>query len=664
MGFQRLVPEEEPIILGYVMSPYFLGHKKSGFLGSYGNDRPFGPDPDADVEDGSGDYPRGRHGKPPYTTANGDLVGNGGTQTSGGFGNYSGIFGQGGNGGAWTSSGGGGGFYGGGSGYVFSGGGGGSSFAYGVGEVFSNGQSMTAIPPANYMQITEYMEEQGFLGWTPAEAMFYQGPIVGFLPKFSRNANFGNGWAAINGAHFEYSSGTYEYVVPADDWYKLECYGAQGGGINMSDDTTKEWVGGCGGYAMGYFYLRAGMKLYIVTGQEGGVIRDPVRPQGYGGGAGRTQGFAGGGATSIYLKPNDFSARLLVAGGGGGASCSDMGPDEPEDDGKDKDGNPNNSDRISTGKQMFIISDLSIAHVDINYKTSHDIPEGKTIKVSLYVDGVKRGEITKDAIAGGGFDSWVFDNFDEWLPPNTTPYWACLEAVVETDLEQLIIPIGGLIIWVETKYRVNDIVPTIKNLFGYFTDIVKVRSYIDFILQEVKKATLEDLSYVKNNVNTNSFLDIYIKVVKKLHNSMVSQIDVQSFLDFVLKEVQNLCLKNYSSIKAESYFKIFFGEENPEEEEKLDSYFFYTTSNTGANSYTAIFLEEKEKIKDLNSVSPLGVKSYSEIKLKEIEKIKNGELSQVNAASYIEVKIKTVPELKIDSVVQVDSDTYNEIKGV
>lgn len=663
MGFQRLVPEEEPIILGYLLSKYFLGYRKKGFRGFYGNPDPY-PYGDENVEDGSGDFPRGRHGKPPYTTANGDLVGLGGNQNGGGSGNYPGIFGQGGNGGAWTSSGGGGGFYGGGSGYVFSGGGGGSSFAYGIGSVRSNGQTLDVdCAPADYMQITEYMEEQGFLGWTPEEVMFYSGLIVGYNPEFSRNANFGNGYAIINGAIFEYSNKTYEYTIPVDGWYICECYGAQGGGINTSDDTTKEYVGGCGGYAKAMFYLRAGMKLYIVTGQTGGTIRDPLRPQGYGGGAGRTQGFAGGGATSIYLKPNDFSARLLVAGGGGGASCSDMGPDEPDDDGRDKDSpNGDGRDKITTGKQMFIISDLSIAHVDINYKCSNDIPEDKYIKVSLYVDGVKRGELKKDAIAGGGFDRWTFDNFDTWLPPNTTPYWACIEAVVETNLEQIAIPVGGLIIWVETKQRPNDVVPLIKSLFGYFTDVVKAKSYLNFFLEEVQKANLSDLDYIESKITVESLLDIYIKVVKKLHNSEVSQIEVQSFLDFVLKEVQNLCLKNYSSIKADSYFKIFFGEEEPEE--KVDSYFFYTTSNVGVGSYTAIFLEEKEKIKDLNSVSPLDAQSYNEIKLKTIEKIKNGELSNANVSSYIEVKIKTVPELKIDSVVQVDSDTYNEIKGV
>ena len=658
MGFQRLVPEEEPIILGYLLSKYLLGPKKSGFLGSYANNSPY--QYGSDDEDGSGDFPRGRHGKPPYTTANGDLVGLGGTQTSGGSGNYDGIFGQGGRGGAWTSSGGGGGFYGGGSGYVFAGGGGGSSFAYGRGAVRNNGQiiSVDCAPP-DYMQITDYMIEQGFEDWTPEEVMFYSGLIVGYNPEFSRNANFGDGYAIINGAIFVYSDKTYEYTIPADGWYVCECYGGQGGGASASEDTTKAYVGGCGAYAKAMFYLRAGMKLYIEVGQSGGIMRDPLRPKGYGGGAGRTQGYAGGGATSIYLKPNDFSARLLVAGGGGGASCSDMsGSDRPEEYGDDSYG----SGKITTGKQMFIISDLSIAHVDMTYKTSNDIKEGKYIKVSLYVDGVKRGEITKDAVAGGSFESFVFDNFDTWLPKDTTPYWACLEAVVETNLEQLAIPVGGLVIWVETKHRVNDIVPLIKSLFGYFTDVVKAKSYLNFFLEEVQKANLSDLDYIESKITVESLLDIYIKVVKKLHNSEVSQIEVQSFLDFVLKEVQNLCLKNYSGIKADSYFKIFFGEE--EQEEKVDSYLFYTTSNVDVGSYSAFFFEEKEKIKDLNSVSPADAQAYNEIKLKTIEKIKNGELSSSNVSSYIEVKIKTVPELKIDSVVQVDSDTYNEIKGV
>jgi len=113
------------------------------------------------------------------------------------------------------------------------------------------------------------------------------------------------------------SSSTYTYTSPYDGSYKLEVWGAQGGG-----------TGGYGGYSYGDVNLNSGQNLYVVVGGQGGL-----NGGGYnGGGKGQTlagtvspSGYGGGGATHIastsgLLKNVSSSSVYLVAGGGGGGS--------------------------------------------------------------------------------------------------------------------------------------------------------------------------------------------------------------------------------------------------------------------------------------------------------------------------------------------------------
>lgn len=666
MSFDKfdLFKREEALILGYMLSKYFTVSKSPGFTGSYGNQYPY--EKGEDCEDGSGDWPRGRHGKPPYATANGDLPGSGGNLTSGGWGASIGSFGFGGNGRGYTSSGGGGGWYGGGSGYVKAGGGGGCSY-YWLGDVLVTG----------YMDgVAEYLAEQGVENYNP---LFYRGCDIGLLDPLSldykaftqRNMCYGHGSFSIkqvsigtlartgqlgyfsvktgfnisdNGdgtynvvdtltgesdtveevglaaeEKYEFQLGYIEYIVPQTGFYLLSGYGAQGGGGSSQQDPSDTAVGGCGAYSQCLFLLKGGTPLKIQIGQYGGSIKAPARPQGGGGGA-ASNGYGGGGATSVFLEQGNQYSRIFVVGGGGGAGYGNGGESPglgPSPSGGGESNEPEKEEEsFKTDKQMFIISDLSIAYVDINYKTSYDIPEDKSITVHLYVDGVKRGVLTRPAIAGGGFDTWTFDNFDTWLPPNTTPYWATIEAVVETDLEQMVIPIGGLIIRVETKTRPNDATPILRNIFGYVKDKLFAKSYINFFMNQYKNE-LDELERVRSPIGAKSFIDIFIKVVKKLHNEGLNKIMCQSMVDILIVREEPI---------------------DPDTPKLTDLQ--YVTSNVGAGSYVAFFIKEQEKVVPLDSLSVGGVKSF------------------------MEVRIKTVPELRIDTISTVEVENLENIEGV
>lgn len=113
---------------------------------------------------------------------------------------------------------------------------------------------------------------------------------------------------------FAYTGAVQEFVAPVTGTYKLEVWGAQGGGTTLAS-------GGKGGYSYGNVELSAGQVIYIVVGGQGGYNG--------GGAAGGTSGGNGGGATHIAKTTNrgilssyasNTSEVLIVAGGGGGGA--------------------------------------------------------------------------------------------------------------------------------------------------------------------------------------------------------------------------------------------------------------------------------------------------------------------------------------------------------
>ena len=109
-----------------------------------------------------------------------------------------------------------------------------------------------------------------------------------------------------------------EYIAPTAGWYKIELWGAAGGGTN----------GGRGAYTSGIMYLEANDRLYFYVGAQGGTSASSFN----GGGAGASSNyFAGGGATDVRLISSTWNdeesldSRLMVAAGGAGAGNGSEG---------------------------------------------------------------------------------------------------------------------------------------------------------------------------------------------------------------------------------------------------------------------------------------------------------------------------------------------------
>lgn len=119
---------------------------------------------------------------------------------------------------------------------------------------------------------------------------------------------------------FTYKGNVEKFVTPIGGIYKLEVYGAKGGGTN----------GGRGGYSVGYIYLPKNKELFVCVGNSAAAaVASGGGYNGGGNGVGDNTyyGCGGGGATHIAYTNRDvlrnYSSNrddlVIVAGGGGGA---------------------------------------------------------------------------------------------------------------------------------------------------------------------------------------------------------------------------------------------------------------------------------------------------------------------------------------------------------
>ena len=131
----------------------------------------------------------------------------------------------------------------------------------------------------------------------------------------------------------DYSNQIQTKTITEPGYYKLETWGAQGGG-----DT--KYTGGYGGYSTGYIYLSGNQQLYIAIGGAGGYCTGSscTSVGGYNGG-GNCQAYtdststcgSGGGATHIAtisgvlssLENNKDNILIVSGAGGGGNYCND-----------------------------------------------------------------------------------------------------------------------------------------------------------------------------------------------------------------------------------------------------------------------------------------------------------------------------------------------------
>ncbi len=188
-------------------------------------------------------------------------------------------------------------------------------------------------------------DEMVFIGWNTDPngngTWYKENQNVG---KLKDDLNLYAQWAKkVN--DFDYTGKVQTFTAPADGTYKLETWGAEGGG-NIT------YYGGKGGYSYGNVTLKKGQIVYIAVGEAGKFLQGgPTlgtaasaaatfngggRGQTYedsNGNIGGTSG-SGGGATSIqtslhgdgqlknYESVKDTDVLIVAGGGGAGNNCN------------------------------------------------------------------------------------------------------------------------------------------------------------------------------------------------------------------------------------------------------------------------------------------------------------------------------------------------------
>ena len=113
--------------------------------------------------------------------------------------------------------------------------------------------------------------------------------------------------------NFTYSGGRQTWVCPQSGTYKLEVWGAQGGGDSKTQNASH---GGAGGYSYGYKYFNKGETVYVYVGGKGQAASAVGQGGGYnGGGTGGPGGYGGGGMTHITTSSTDSLISSVKPGG-------------------------------------------------------------------------------------------------------------------------------------------------------------------------------------------------------------------------------------------------------------------------------------------------------------------------------------------------------------
>ena len=137
---------------------------------------------------------------------------------------------------------------------------------------------------------------------------------------FNNDSRYACGDDKTTSVSFDYTGDGQTYTVPSAGTYKIETWGAQGGGSES----------GKGAYVRGYVDLTENQQLYVYVG--GQPADEPRQNGGFNGGGNVATnddgtGRAGGGATDVRLVNGDWNntqslnSRIIVAAGGGGSAC-------------------------------------------------------------------------------------------------------------------------------------------------------------------------------------------------------------------------------------------------------------------------------------------------------------------------------------------------------
>lgn len=197
----------------------------------------------------------------------------------------------------------------------------------------------------NLNELTPERDGYTFMGWKEGTNT-YTG-TVNINPTNKKSIAMKAEWSLINYAKdFNYTGNEQTLVMPYTGYYKLEVWGAQGGGgevVSGGGYTKTAGRGGYGAYAVGISRLTKNSNLYINVGGQGKMcnLTGAACPGsgGYNGGGyawsntlanGGQETSGGGGATHVAtvsgllsnLESSKQSILIVSAGGGGGGEVT------------------------------------------------------------------------------------------------------------------------------------------------------------------------------------------------------------------------------------------------------------------------------------------------------------------------------------------------------
>jgi len=514
---RTLVEFPDLFLAGYLLSRFLGWQQEPG--GVISSSPPFGFVWGVKAETGNGGGVRGENGKPIAEDALGYLgesaiFGKGGSESAGGWGFFNGSFGYGGS--VYTvqpSCGGGGGWFGGGSSFMGAGGGGGSGYVL----------TADSYRPEGYEPPSEFEA----LSWA-------------LMP----GVNFRNGFCLItdlatsNFWVFDYTGEVQKFVVPEDGVYRIDCFGAEGGGSYPNfEDIKSQYSGGMGGYAGGEFYFEKDTELFIYVGQFGNL--NQMIDAWNGGGHGSGGCYGGGGATDVrwsgvegaVLWNQNLYDRFIVAGGGGGQHrdvsiplppTSGTTPPRPP-------GPPGDDDSGDYGygsyKVRYLLGYNSLIHVDFVYQAGLSPFDGEVLTLHLYADDelvatkyvplkndLNSERVTFEAsdFILPGSSPRLYDLRVQFIPPDDTPF--------------IIVP-NTIKITIEQRFGPNDIIPPGSEeeqgqiAYNFYLSLKerltfrdKVRIIFDDEGGDITK-TYDDL-FVLTDSTTHKFFDLVILSLK------------------------------------------------------------------------------------------------------------------------------------------------------
>lgn len=200
----------------------------------------------------------------------------------------------------------------------------------------------------NLNELTPTKDGYTFVGWNDGTTTYTAG-TVNVNSSNNKTVNLKAVWNLISYAgNFDYTGAEQNLVVPHTGYYKLEVWGAQGGGgevVSGGGYTKTAGRGGYGAYSVGVVNLNKDTRVYVNVGGRGSMCKLTggacAGSGGYNGGGyawsnyssgygGGQETSGGGGATHVAtatgllanLASNKTSVLIVGAGGGGGGAVS------------------------------------------------------------------------------------------------------------------------------------------------------------------------------------------------------------------------------------------------------------------------------------------------------------------------------------------------------